>query len=145
MTFLLFCILKQINTWSIILNAKPGTNLPARFEFNRRHLVDGGEAAIHPFHVVFPGNVFAVVRFGSTHEKHSQRQNAAMSFDPFFVHSTTYRGNRHTDLVRNLFHLERLEKFSATIKKLFLMVDDFLGHSRQRASSLLNRFDQPLS
>ena len=67
-----------------------------------------------------------------------------MCLNPFIIDRAADRRHMHADNVRDLFHLQRFEKFRTVVEKIFLVIDDRLCHPRQRAASLFDRLDQPL-
>ena len=64
--------------------------------------------------------------------------------NPLVVHRPA--DGRHVDahLVGDLLHLQRLDRLRALVEELGLVIDDRLGHPRERAAALLDRVDQPL-
>ena len=92
-----------------------------------------------------PRDIFSVLGRRSAHEEHPQRKDATMSLQPFIAYCPADGGHMNADFFSDLLHLQRLDKLGPAIKELFLVFDDCLSRFRQRASALLDRFDQPLS
>ena len=91
-----------------------------------------------------PGHLFAVGAHRAAAEEPLQREDAARRLNPLVVDRPAHRGDVHAHLVGDLLHLQRLDRFRALVEKLGLVIDDRLGHPRQRAAALLDRVDQPL-
>ena len=68
-----------------------------------------------------------------------------MGFKPFIADGSADGCHMNANFLGDLLHLQRLNKFRPPIEELFLMLDDRLSGSCQRAAALFNGFNQPLS